>query len=338
MDTIIYDGLSVIFGNGNDKLEVFMDGMLEALKTFFERGLVSNALNLFAAICSSLLIMYWLIDVIGMATRDMMSLEKMVVSFMKYIVAVVIVLNLSGIMSGLVGLADGFFEMTRDFDFGSDIVVDVYSEDEEGNAGTEPTFGTEITGESDLVTWAVAEQKDEEAKKASSDNTYQDGHLRKNFEDEYSGIFGFFRGVGIAFKMLFPALIHAAVYLIGCFLCISTSLQIIVRGIASPLGIVSLFDEGTRSSGVRYIKKFIALCFTFTVMILITSAVGKLGAAIRTFNWNYGWGNLYKNISTFDELSQAITFGDAIMGCLPSIAGIGAMIGAGRLSDEIFGA
>ena len=334
MDTIIYDGMQIIFGSQNDALEKFMEGMLDALKSVFNNGLVSNAIDIFGAVCASLLIMYWLIEIIGLATRDMMSLEKMVVGFMKYIVAVVIVLNLSTIMSNLVGLADGFFEMCRDFPM-TDVSVSAFETDADGNPGTEPEFGPEIVGGSEFLTWSKAEAEDNA--NLDSDGNHQDGYLRKNFEDEYSGIFGFFRGVGIAFKMFLPALIHAAVYLVGCFICISTSLQIIVRGIASPLGIVSLFEEGTRSSGVRYLKKFAALCFTFSVMILVITAVGHLGQAIRMFNWNYGWGGLYKSIATFDELSQAITFKDAIIGCLPSIAGIGAMIGANRLADEVFG-
>ena len=46
-----------------------------------------------------------------------------------------------------------------------------------------------------------------------------------------------------------------------------------------PLALAQCFEEGQRSAGIRYLKKFAAQALTFMVIIIILFAVSKLQGA-----------------------------------------------------------
>lgn len=96
-------------------------------------------------------------------------------------------------------------------------------------------------------------------------------------------------------------LFAAIMFIIGCIIAVTRTLEIAVRGIFLPIGISALANDGWNGSGGRYVKKLIALMLQGGVLILI--------ATIYNFLITNLVGNMMKNaVST-----MGVTGGGTIM-------------------------
>ena len=72
-------------------------------------------------------------------------------------------------------------------------------------------------------------------------------------------------------KSLFSYLLVALPVLIAMIILLSRYIELAARAMVAPIGVASLFDGGTRSTGIRFLKKFFACCLHgFMIAIIMT--------------------------------------------------------------------
>lgn len=308
MGSFIYNLLDQVFGDGSTKyVEQFIEAAFSALNTQFNdsNSIVSNALGIFAAISASLLILFFFMQLVDQAARDMFSMEKLIIAWIKLIMAFTIILNVVPIMNGLVKAGDGFYHMMKGFSLTS-------------TTGTGETFSYQ-TKNDEVYTFDEAGL-----------TTWNSDEAKANVSEDYKGWKGIKDHIGLIVTSLVCVIIMWIASGVGVFLVISNCIQIIVRGALSPLAIVQLFDEGMRSSGIRYLKKFAGCCFMFAVLITIMHAGNAVSAG---FIQNTG----ITPPITEGNINDALSMSNLLLICVVKIAVIGAMVGAGRISDEVWG-
>ena len=322
MGKMILDAVCAIFGSGGSAkayLSKWMTTVLSELLDAFNGNLLTGAMDIFAAIACSLLIIYFFMDLSNQASRDMFSFEKLIVAFIKFFVAFAVLLCLKEIMTGILGVGYKLFQMLeiQSIDIGSTPLT--YNFDGLGVDG--------VTKENLYV--------------GSEKYTL----LLEKFEDKYSGIDAFFDHFGMLIPSFIMWLFSKVIQLAGYFLITSCALQIIIKGFISPIAVVQMFEDGTRSVGARHIKSFAAECITMAMMILVLTA----SEALSTLLYTASDGAIEETIEGvvnvsgqciihYGNLDDILTGEFFIKALLPQLAAIGGMMGAGKLSKEMIGA
>ena len=315
--SIILNALNAIFGSGlNDEVTNWMSQMLSAMENLFTNGgIMDTGMTLFAGICASLLVIYFMMDVINMAKRDLLTLEKFVIECIKFIAAFALVICLKDLMLGIVSLGKNLYDWMN-----SDEVVFNVS-----NSSNVILFDGEVigTGVNTAGPWPPNMQI------ADGDPVYE------AFQNRYSGLGNALDCVAMMISCIIPALVNAIASFVAYFLVTSNCLNIIIRAIFAPIGVAQLFEDGTRSSGIRYIKRFVSLCITFAVMCVIMKIASGFSSLI--FNVIITKNAIAGTPLTFSLLEGFMSFGNSLLLSLPLLAGVGAMIGAGRVADDLMG-
>lgn len=87
MQEFVYNQFATIFGSGLiEKTSDFINMVVGALNTLFPlngTGIMNTACTLFSGLAGSLLIIYYFMDMYSLAAKDLVSLEKLAVSFIK---------------------------------------------------------------------------------------------------------------------------------------------------------------------------------------------------------------------------------------------------------------
>lgn len=330
MAKMIYNAVELLYGGGlADEVAKFMKKMWQAVSSLSQSE-ISNGYSIFSAVAAALLVLYFYMDIASQASRDLLTLEKLTVFCVKFIVAFVILLNVSTFMNGFVSIGQSLWNTvsTNTKSIGSNVT----SESEGRQQATFDEFINANPGDDD-------------------ENPGYNKKLLDAIETEYpSGIKGFFK----AFDLLLPCLV---VWLVGTvlkFLCyfavIKNALEIVVRGYLSPLAIPQLFEEGQRSAGIRYIKAFAAVCLEMMVMIVFLRLGSNLAMYIQ--NTFYGVvsdsgqvisGALFvkdgNNVTCYPtNIAMSLNMIQIIMGLLPNVVAVTAAQGAGKITREIAGA
>lgn len=151
------------------------------------------------------------------------------------------------------------------------------------------------------------------------------------YEKEFKGVLGALRGIPVVALLLVPWLISWVCELVGKFLTASTVLQFLARAVLCPLAIVQCFEDGTRSSGIRYIKGLLADGMSLGAMLLILNmahAIGlKMIAEIPTsFAFDNPGSLASMGISEFSVL------------IITSLLCVGGMAGASKITHDVMGA
>lgn len=80
----------------------------------------------------------------------------------------------------------------------------------------------------------------------------------------------------VVLQLLIPWLISRLCYVVAYVIAVGRSIELIVRAIFSPIGVANLFEDGTRSSGFRYLKKFAACALQLGAIAVILYAANAL--------------------------------------------------------------
>ena len=146
---------------------------------------------------------------------------------------------------------------------------------------------------------------------------------------EFSGM-NFVFHIGIVGVLFFASLIFAAIKLMSMFVCISNAVMIVARAVFAPIAVVQVFDEGTRSAGIRYIKKFVAECCTMagicvilTVVPLVTNSLAAVKLPVDTI--------------TATNLDKVITFGTLGPILIPQLVLAGGLATGSKLIHDVVG-
>ena len=124
-------------------------------------------------------------------------------------------------------------------------------------------------------------------------------------------------------------LVEKATTLIALAIAISNALSLIIRTIFAPLAVAQVFEDGSRSSGIRYIKKYIATGFMFAIIAAVLYAVAILtDATTQTI--------IGTDCITIENTEKVIE--NSFLFLVYRITAIIGMIGGAKMANEVVGA
>lgn len=319
MDRFIYIELSMVCGQGITKEVVaWMYTMFTYIENAFNSdGIVTTFLGSFRAIACALLILYFVVDLVNQVSRDMFSFDRLILAFIKLIAAFALFLQLSTILSALVSIAKNLFVWVG--------ATKLTTATTDGKVFTYFGYGKGNNKAGEFPTYKWCDEHDKLS--------------------EYTGIGGVISGIGIAGALLIPFIIGFVAKFVCYFVTTSMAVALITRAIFSPLAIVQIFEGGTASSGLRYLKALAADAIAFAVMIGVFKVAAWIGSQVTADAISSAWkkSNLsgdYGLVATEDNsnVGEIMDFQTIIKLCLPDLVAIGGMATIAKsLAKEIVG-
>ncbi|MCI6998602.1 MAG: type IV secretion system protein [Eubacterium sp.] len=234
----IFDALVVLFGNGllNDIAD-FLSTINSATTDALNNGIISDAIGIFKGLAASLVILFFLVELLNEAQKDFVTFERLTVMLMRLLAVTIIVMNLELVVNGLEELSVTIFDAVKDL-----------------AGSTSNSF--EIFGENASTGYRYSEVEDD---------------LKDALGDA-----GIKQALMVILQLLIPWLISRLCYVVAYVIAVGRSIELIVRAIFSPIGVANLFEDGTRSSGIRYLKKFAACALQLGAIAVILYASSAL--------------------------------------------------------------
>lgn len=303
MGEFLYDAMELLF-NGRIITDVtdFLSNVMGAMNDIFTNN-VGGMINIFIAIAGSLMTLFLFVDVMDKATKDMITLERLILIFVKYFIGMLILIYLKEIVSTLFNLATGIYDVAKDgLTSSSAFNLEYFPDDGNSDPSKWPAFETVAS--------------------AFDDAGYGDGitDYIKNFK-----------------MLIFCFLITAGTFLAriaAYFIAVGNAVMLIARTAFCPLGVVQLFDEGQRSSGIRYLKKLMAEALTFAVLVGILYASSLLQSELM----QYVLGDVLNGAVSVAAIPDIFEIGHLAGMIIIQLAAVGGMFKAGQLANEIVGA
>lgn len=305
MGELIFDTLKVIFGGGMiTDVTDFLDKVITGTSEIFNNQM-DSVIPIFSVIAGSLMVIFLYIDLTSQSTRELLTLERLVLTFIKFFIAMVILIYLPEIIQTLFSLTHGIYEMasdkftTENLDFG----ISFFPDDGNPDPSTFP----------------------------DSYDTVKSAFEAAGYKN---GVRGVINTVGILIQLMLVNIVFFVAKAAAYFITVSTAIMVIVRAIFAPIGIVQLFDEGQRSSGVMYIKKFAAEALTFAAILGILYAASLLQAQLQA---NIVAPSLNGELSVENFKSIFSDYLDLVPLLVIQLSAAGAIIKSGQLCNDILG-
>lgn len=148
--------------------------------------------------------------------------------------------------------------------------------------------------------------------------------------------------VGYMVKVFLPWIISVIASIIVTYLAVSRIVEMTVRCIFAPIAVADCFKDGSRSNGIRYFKKFLAIALQFALIVGISVGVSfimaqMVGADAGTDLTNILVDGNFNKESCTEFLDKLLGGDDYIllMGLL--CAKIGLMIKSMSIANDIVG-
>ena len=112
MAKMIYDTLKLLMsGSVTNDVANFIKSVINALQTLMSDDQVAVLLGVFTGIAGSLMTIYLFMDLLDKASKDMVTLEKLITTFIKWFVAMVILIYLQDLLVAMFKVAMGMYSM-----------------------------------------------------------------------------------------------------------------------------------------------------------------------------------------------------------------------------------
>lgn len=119
-------------------------------------------------------------------------------------------------------------------------------------------------------------------------------------------------------KLAVPIIMSLLIFAASGLAVIQTVIEIFLRRLFAPIAVVDIYQEGLRSPGVRYLKRYFA---TF-VKLMIIAVVGTMTPTLIGY--------------IAEEMSNVILF--MLLICTINLSAIGLMFKAGEIANDVVGA
>lgn len=309
MNKLIYDALSVLFNNTlAQDVRDFLSSIMDGLFKVFSNADVTTYFKIFTAAAGSLLIIFFLIDLAQNATRDMITLERLILAFIKLIVGLIILMYLPEILTGLFNFIRAIYNKAASLE------------------ASEINKSMGIKFQFDTVTKPAPAAVSKFPKWDETKFVFIEGNAGKAISAYIS-----------AFLICTLTWLGGwAARLAAYFLAITNAVTLIARAIFSPIAVAQCFDEGQRSVAIRYLKKFAADGLALAIILGLLYAASVLQANVMGAMLD---GVIKKNIlnksTIFDLLAN-------MKGCISIIvinfSCIGAIMKSNQLAQDVIGA
>lgn len=311
MGKTAYNALNSIFG-GTFITEVteFLSKLLNALKTIFSSTSIDTILNVFISIAATLLVLYLFIEIASKATTEMITFERLMIILLKTFAAMIILMNLRELIMLLFNLAIGVYDM----------VDNAVSKNIDNTNFGGIKFFPDIKGHDPSVfpeSFSVVEKAFDKAGYGS-------------------GLWDFLSHLPeflfCTLYYLFDLIVKCASYLI----VIGNAISLIVRALFAPLGVVQMFDDGAKSAGVKYFKKFLAEGLTLAAILGVLYATSLLQGNIMISFIPDAWNNqILAQADILDKLLNITGPGVTVLAI--QLAAVGAMFKSSQIANDIVG-
>ena len=159
-----------------------------------------------------------------------------------------------------------------------------------------------------------------------------DRYTRSDFEEEFKGLRNILRAMSAWGSLLLPYAISFFAELMGKFVITSSGVMLVVRMIFSPIAVVQVFEEGSRSSGIRYIKGMLADAMSFGVILIII----RIGNSFSAGLVNSALGGTFSLAPA--TLNQNLGLETFIPVIIPKLVIVGGMASASKIAHDVMGA
>ena len=343
MVRLVYEMFKLVFGGGMPQMVTkFVSGILSAAQTIMNNGNVITAMNVFLAFGASLLAVWFLISISQQASKDMLTLEKLITTFIKLFLAFCIMLYIPEISNGLFSLGIGLNNAAVDLDLtqsaSNSITYFGYAPgqlpdwDDEGEDGEKirkifTNKGSSSSGaQSSYVPIEGATENEEE------EEGLFPGGLRNTVASTLSAI-------GSIVTLLLPAGACLIATGLSFLVCLTQIISFFTYVILSPIALSQAFEDGHHNGALRYLKKMAALVLSFTVITVILWAVNMLqnGLLVNLIDSSFFAGgqantvdkyNFFKVVS-FSNYSFMLT--TAVVQC----SAAGAIMKAPQIANDV---
>lgn len=305
MARMIFDTLALLFNsNMTSAVASFIKVIIDALQTIMSDDGISTILSIFTGIAGSLMTIYLFVDLLDKASKDMITLERLVTTLIKWFIAMVILIYLQDIIVLLFKLAMGLYQMLDKSSLNTKQAKSIKFFPNDGNP--------------DPSKWPSYDDVSEAFKKAG-------------YKNSASAVA---KKISMFLKSLLPMAIMYIARMAAFFMAASNAVVVVVRTIFAPLGVVQMFDEGQRSSGVRYLKKYFADVLTLAVILGVLFAAGKLQGSLMA---NVLDKDPFNGVLSVDNMSSAFNLSNCASLVVVQLASVGAMFKANQIANDIVG-
>lgn len=285
---ILMESIETFFGGGaTSGLVEWMRGILGAAQDVLAADLMQTAMSAMSGIACSLMVLYFFMHLADQVNRDLFTMDKMIVMFIKLVLSFAVLANLPVLVNNLIRVGLLMFNLME-----SNFLVD-----------PETLIDIQVTADS----------------------------INQEYNSGLSVIFGFVQHLKVWLLCTIANLLYMIVMIIGYFISTSTILMGLARAVFSPIAVVELFEDGSRSSGIRYLKGMVADFMSLAVMYIIIIMASQVSAGlIREM--------LGITEITLDNVESVFTFTNFVPLFLPIVAMIGGMAGGSKIAHDALGA
>ena len=314
---LIYQILELVLGGGlANSVHGWMNDVWTVLQNLFNganggNGIVGDGYSAFSAVGAGLLILYFYMEIASKASMDLLTLEKLVVLCIKFMIAFMIMLNLRTIMNGMLELGKGIYDLAAK--------------------------GISNTTNENTFEWYVKRHTAVDDKGRCLD-------LMTVLEEQYSGgISEFINALSIIIPGLLGYLIMFACKFVCYFVTTKNALEICIRGWMAPIAIPQLFEGGQRSAGVRYIKSFLAATLEMTVIFLTLKLSTQFATGLQqaldglTGAGEALFGSQYQGDINIGAIDYALSATGLLPSLLVNVVATGMVAGAGKIAHDVVG-
>ncbi len=93
-----------------------------------------------------------------------------------------------------------------------------------------------------------------------------------------------FADIILILQLFIPWFISLIIRVGIIFACVGRALDMLIKCAFAPIGLSDMFTEGLRSSGVRYLKNFLASCLSAVIMVAALRLGGSIQQAVLSSN------------------------------------------------------
>lgn len=298
MVRLIYEMFKLIFGGGMPTMvSKFVSKLLSAAQTVMLNNSVITAMNIFLSFGASLMIFWFFVNITQQASKDMLTLERLIQCFIKLFVAFCIMLYIPEISNGLFSMGIALYEKAVDIDTTADSSGGTTGESsnnaEEDDSGGITYFGYapgklpdwDDKGEDgqkirDIFTAKGSSGRGAQSNYVDIPGTTQPEETEEGLFPDGHPIKTTLSAVGTIITLLIPAGACLLAAGLSFLTCITQIISFFVYVILSPIAVSQAFEEGHHNGALRYMKKMAALILTFTVIAVILWAVNLLQSGL----------------------------------------------------------
>lgn len=299
MGSTIYNALSVLFDTSLiEDVKNFIASVMNGLINVFTNANATQYFTMFTAIAGSLMIIFFFIDITDSAAKDMITMERLILSFIKLLIGFSIMIFLPDLLNGLFTIVNEIYNMLCDLN------------------NSQIDFGITFFGKNSLpdATWV------EENVEFRGMNGNFGKILKANF-----------------YALIISLVISIVGFAARCacyFIAVSNAITLITRAIFSPIAVAQCFEDGQKSNAIRYIKKFAADGLTFAIIVGILYAGSLLQGNIASSILSQAGITEITGTTAMDLLSDFSVLGAVLV---TNIAVIGAALKANSIAQDIIG-